>query len=77
MVGKVVMSGSVCCCVLGRRVDVLCSVVCWHAYGVLAWVWCGVFVGQVHAEWMLAPGRTSRLLWRGCWAGVAPRDVSY
>ena len=61
--------------VLGRCVDVVvCSVVCWHGYGV---VWCGVLVWKVPGEWMLAPDRTSRLLGGGCWVGSAPLGVSY
>ena len=38
---------------------------------------CSVFVWEVHDEWMLAAGRTSRLLGRGCWVGGAPRWGSY
>ena len=30
---------------------------------------CGVFVWQVHNEWMLAPGPTDRFLGRGRWVG--------
>ena len=38
-------------------------------------VWCGVLVWQVPGEWMLAPGRTRRLLVRGYWVGDAPRGA--
>ena len=38
---------------------------------------CSVFVWQVPDEWMLAPGRASRLLGRGCCVGSASRGVSH